>query len=629
MCGIIGYLSNTNESFDILWNGLFQLQNRGYDSVGITTVDCSHNFVTNKYVSEHLNNCLDLLQQNKINHKYNKSGIGHTRWATHGAPTINNSHPHTCLQNLFTIVHNGIIENYITLKKELTNNGFTNFKSETDSEIIVNLISMYYNIYKNTTKTIEEIIEITCSKLDGTYGIVILFKNKPGVLYCIRKGSPLLIGHNNYEAYIVSETSAFNNNIKQYYEITSQNVYTIYFNVHNILTIDNRLNIDNNITKTIVNNIIDISYKPYTCWMEKEILEQVESTNRALSFGGRILSNYMVKLGGLENYIDEIEKLNNLLIVGCGTSYYSSMVGVTYFKDLCNFENIEYVDGCEFNSDNIKKNKKTGIIFLSQSGETMDLIKCIEISKDKNCFLIGVVNVVDSQIARMVNCGVYLNAGREVSVASTKSFTSQCIVLSLISIWISQLQNINKLKRIEYIKSLRQLSNNIKYILTNKINILDNWVGSFINEPSCFVIGKEELLPIALEGSLKLKEVSYIHAEGISANSLKHGPLALIRDKFPVILLVKDDNNVIKLINCFEELKSRYATIFVITTSEKFNNYVNSNSNNKNCLYIEDNNSNFSNILINITLQCLSLKISKSKNISSDKPRNLAKVVTV
>ena len=337
----------------------------------------------------------------------------------------------------------------------------------------------------------------------------------------------------------------------------------------------------------------------------------------------------MVKLGGLESHIDEIKKINNLIILGCGTSYYSAMIGSMYFKELCNFENVEYIDGCEFTDKNIKQNKTTGIIFLSQSGETRDLMQCLDICKQKNCFLIGAVNVVDSQISREVDCGVYLNAGREVGVASTKSFTSQCIVLALISIWIAQLHNINKLKRVKYIQDLRQFSHLIDYILNEKISIMDTWVNSFINEPSCFLIGKEDMLPISYEGSLKLKEISYIHAEGKSPSSLKHGPLALIRANFPVILFVKEDNNVNKLINCYEELKSRNANIFSITTSKTYYEHVILKSNKENCLFIENTKNCFTNILMNIFIQYLSLKISKNKNYNPDKPRNLAKVVSV
>jgi glucosamine--fructose-6-phosphate aminotransferase (isomerizing) len=627
MCGIIGYLNNKKECFNILFNGLVQLQNRGYDSAGITTIDCSNNFITTKFASTERDDSLDLLKVTNINHKNNIIGIGHTRWATHGAKTDMNSHPHTCPNNIFTIVHNGIIENYQTLKKELYDNSYNDFKSETDTEVIVNYLSYLYSKY-NKIKSIEEIIQLTCLKLEGTYGLVILFNKTPTSLYCIRKGSPLLIGYNETESYVVSELSAFNNNVKQYYEITSDNLYTIK-NINNKIVITNSLNINQQTNKLNSKYLGTCTFEPYTGWMEKEIFEQIDSTNRALSFGGRLLSNNMVKLGGLEEHINDITQLNNLLILGCGTSYYSAMIGANYFKELCNFENVEYIDGCEFTEKNIKKNKLTGIICLSQSGETRDLMRCIEIGKQHDCFLIGVVNVVDSQISREVACGVYLNAGREIAVASTKSFTSQCIVLALISIWIAQLNDINKLKRVTYIQDLRQISHLIECILLNKLNELDLWVDSFINEPSCFLIGKDNLLPITFEGSLKLKEISYIHAEGISSSSLKHGPLALIRENFPVILFVKEDNNVNKLINCYEELNSRRANIFSITTSKKYYEHVILKTKKENCILIENTKNTFINIIINIFIQSLSLKISNKKNYNPDKPRNLAKVVTV
>lgn len=641
MCGIIGYINNKKECFNILFEGLIQLQNRGYDSAGITTIDCSNNFITTKFASTDENDSLCLLKTTNINHKNNIIGIGHTRWATHGAKTDMNSHPHTCQNNIFTIVHNGIIENYQTLKKELYDNSYSDFKSETDTEVIVNYLSyLYSKITVNATRDIsieiEKIISFCCSKLEGTYGLVILCILTPNIMYSVRKGSPLLLGYTNNEAYIVSEISAFNNNIKQYYELTSDNVYKIQLtnksnNNYREINISNTLKTNNKINNLNKQNF-ELSFEPYSCWMEKEIFEQIDSTNRALSFGGRLLSNNKVKLGGLESHIDEIKELNNLLILGCGTSYYSAIIGANYFKELCNFENVEYIDGCEFTEQNIRKNKLTGIIFLTQSGETRDLMRCIEIGKQNNCFLIGVVNVVNSQLSREVDCGVYLNAGREVAVASTKSFTSQCIVLSLISIWISQIQQNNSNiinKRIKYIQDLRQFSHLIEQLLTKQINILDNWVNSFINESSCFLIGKNDLLPICYEGSLKLKEIAYIHAEGISSSSLKHGSLALIKPNFPVIFFVKDDINVNKLINCYEELKSRKANIFSITTSKTYYNHCILKTNRENCLLIENTKNNFTNILMNICIQYLSFKISRLKNYNSDKPRNLAKVVTV
>jgi glutamine---fructose-6-phosphate transaminase (isomerizing) len=625
MCGIIGYLNSKNQCFEILYNGLEQLQNRGYDSAGITTIDVSNNFITTKYASTDENDSLELLKNTKNKHSNNIIGIGHTRWATHGAKTDINSHPHTCQNNIFTIVHNGIIENYQTLKNELYNNGYDKFKSETDTEVIVNYLSyLYSKKYNNTLEfiEIEKIINNCCSKLEGTYGLVILCNLTPNIMYSIRKGSPLLIGYNNNEAYIVSEISAFNNNVKQYYELENENVYKIKLsenlnNNNREIKISNSLKTNNELSNLSHNNL-ELSFDPYSCWMEKEIFEQIDSTNRALSFGGRLLSNNMVKLGGLENHIDNIKQINNLLILGCGTSYYSAMIGANYFKELCNFENVEYIDGCEFTEQNIRNNKSTGIIFLSQSGETRDLMRCIEIGKQKNCFLIGVVNVVNSQISREVDCGVYLNASREVAVASTKSFTSQCIVLSLISVWISQIQmNSHNIlnKRIKYIQDLRQFSHLIEQLLTNKINILDNWVNDFKDEQSCFLIGKNDLLPICFEGALKLKEIAYIHAEGISSSSLKHGPLALIKKNFPVIIFVKDDINVSKLINCYEELKSRNANIFSITTSKTFYNHCILKTNREKCLFIENTQNNFINILMNICIQYLSLKISQKKKI--------------
>jgi len=631
MCGIIAYINNSIDCYNIIYNGLKQLQNRGYDSAGITTIDSSGNFFTTKYASCENNDSLKLLGENSNLHINKKIGIGHTRWSTHGAKTDENSHPHTCMKNIFTIVHNGIIDNYQDLKSLLKKHDYSNFKSQTDSEVIANLLLMYYENNKDN-KNIENIIKDVCSKLSGTWGLVILCSKTPNTVYVTRKGSPLLIGKQENETYIVSEISGFCNKINEYFEVNNDDVYKISLNKNNSIDIDTLFG-NSEKTNVLENNFnSDLTCEPYYKWMEKEIFEQVDSTLRAISLGGRILSNCDVKLGGLEKYKDELLNINNLLILGCGTSYYASMIGKKYFEDNCNFKIINYYDGCEFTEYMIPIEGKTGIIFLSQSGETRDLIRCIDIGKNYNCFHIGVVNVVDSQIARDVHCGVYLNAGREVAVASTKSFTSQCIILALISIWFSQIQENISIRRTLYIKELRSLSQSIQNILTKKINLLDTWLHDFKNNSSCFLIAKGDLLPITYEGALKIKEITYIHAEGVSASSLKHGPLALIQNNFPVILYVADDANISKMINAYEELIARGAKIFSITNSKIYLNFLKNHSvkfNENNVIYLNNDFKIFINLLMNICTQYLAYRISVFKNIDPDKPRNLAKVVTV
>lgn len=627
MCGIIGFLSTKKDCFNFIINGLKQLQNRGYDSAGITTFDELGNFKTSKYASTMKIDSLDKLENDKI-HK-SKIGIGHTRWATHGSKTDNNAHPHTCYNNLFTIVHNGIIENYMEIKNFLKKNcDNLNFKSETDSEVIVNLLSYNYYNYKNLN--ISELIKKTCLELEGTWGLVILCSKNPNTIYVTRKGSPILISKQENEVYIASEISGFCGNVNDYFSLKNNDVCCIEIK-NNIIELSNLSKFEYQLNKKILNSDLQLTHYPYNHWMEKEINEQVESTLRAISLGGRILSNDSVKLGGLENFKNELTNIDNILLLGCGTSYYASLLGEIYFRNLCNFKYIKSIDGGEFEENLIPKDGNTCFILLSQSGETRDLYRCIQIGRNKKCFLLGIINVVDSQIARKVDCGVYLNAGREIGVASTKSFTSQCIVLSLVSIWFSQIKNNFKhISRI-YLSELRNLSLQIKSLFnSNEFEKLKIWANQLKDKNSCFLLGKGENIPITLEGSLKLKEITYIHAEGYSASSLKHGPLALIENEFPVIIFITDDKYISKMISCYEELNSRNAKIFCITNSNDFKEYFTlKNGNLNNMIFIDSCNSNYVNLLFNICIQKLAYNLSIVKEYNPDKPRNLAKVVTV
>ena len=627
MCGIIGFISNHQNCFNIIINGLKELQNRGYDSAGITTIN-NGNFSTSKYASNNKEDSLIKLESRSEIHK-SKIGIGHTRWATHGAKTDKNAHPHSCPDNLFTLVHNGIIENYMEIKKFLIKNyDKSNFKSETDSEVIVNLLS--YNYQNNKEISIPEVIKKTCSQLEGTWGLVILCSENPNCIYVTRKGSPILISKQENEVYIASEISGFCGNVIDYFSLKNNDVCSIGLNNSKIefSTLgDIKYESDKKIIKSDFKQIL----YPFNHWMEKEIYEQIDSTLRAISLGGRILSDNSVKLGGLEGFKNELSKMDNILLLGCGTSFYACLLGEIYFRNLCDFKYIRALDGGEFDEVMIPKNGNTCIILLSQSGETRDLYRCIQIGRNKKCFLLGIVNVVDSQIARKVDCGVYLNAGREIGVASTKSFTSQCIVLSLVSIWFSQINNNIKTTLRIYLSELRDLSLQIESLFnSNEFEKLNSWAEFLKDRNSCFLLGKGDNIPITFEGALKLKEITYIHAESYSASSLKHGPLALINNQFPVIIFITEDKYIPKMINCYEELVSRNAKVLCITNSNDFKQHFISKNNNLNdMLFIDSYNSNYVNLLFNICVQKLAYNLSIIKGYNPDKPRNLAKVVTV
>ena len=608
MCGIIAILGLENCN-TFLWNSLYQLQNRGYDSAGICTINkIENNFQTIKYASDNifaldkLKNNLNILDDNNI-------GIAHTRWATHGEKNDINSHPHLSSDNKIAIVHNGIIENYKEIKIFLQDKSIE-FKSETDSEVICNLISYYYR-----DNDIKQSINLALDDLQGTWSLVILCIDNPEKLFCTRHGSPLLIGINNNYAMISSEISGFCNKINNYFVLDNNDVCEIEKNSENLIKVNTEKKY---IKHTLKFNNIDLSPYPYQYWSLKEINEQIDSSLRAISLGGRLLSMNQVKLGGLDIFEDELKEIEHLILLGCGTSYYAGMLGSYYFKELCDFTTIQVFDGGEFDLKSIPKNGKTAFILLSQSGETKDLFRCIEIAKERNIFMIGIINVVDSMIAREVNCGCYLNAGREVAVASTKSFTSQVIILTMISIWFCQKKNENLESRKKLIKDLRRLYLDIEKITELSEDYFSNFINKIYKKQSLFILGRNKSYPIALEGALKIKEMTYIHAEGYSTNSLKHGPFSLLDDGFPVILIDIDPFYRSKVENTYEELKSRKAMIITIS------NYQNDLYENN--IIIPDNDS-YGSLLSVIVIQLLSYYIAKKKGINMDFPRNLAKSV--
>lgn len=607
MCGIIGVISNN--TIEIIKKGLIQLQNRGYDSVGISVME--DKFKTIKYASND-NDCFEKLFDNinKINNC--KIGIGHTRWATHGKKTDKNSHPHLSFNKNIILAHNGIIENYKSIKEMLLSNNYI-FNSETDSEVIVNLIDYYYNVEK---KDFEEILKNLEDELEGTWALVIMnldYKNK---LFCCRHGSPLLIGISDDCAIISSEKAALNNYVNNYFILNSNDICIIEDKSNNIV-----INTRNKyIYKEYKNQKNLLSPEPYKYWIEREINEQYESSLRAISLGGRLLNNSEVILGGLEINKEYLKSVENLVIIGCGTSFHSGMLSKYFFNDLCNFNSVSIIDGGEFDINDISKKEVTSIILLSQSGETKDIYDCLKIAQENNIFTIGIVNTVDSMIARETNCGCYINAGREMSVASTKSFTNQVIVLSMVAIWFSQIHNINENKREKYIKYLRQLPYDIKDILEN-IKI-DEKIIDLLDKKNIFILGKEKGEALSKEASLKIKEISYIHAEGYSSSGLKHGPFALLDKNMPVILLLLRNKFYAKNYSCYEEIISRESPVVII------NNYDIETCDEYKYLISIPYNEIYNELLAIIPLQIIAYKLSIKHNINPDKPRNLAKCVT-
>jgi len=622
MCGIFGIISIKKENiYKIIIAGLIQLQNRGYDSSGLCVLK-NRKLEVHKYASTNTDTSIDKLLNLHLTPNDGEDiyqGMGHNRWATHGMKNDANAHPHISNDHLFSIVHNGIIENYSEIKSFLLEKGFT-FYSQTDTEVIVNLISYYYQ--ENGDNNTFNAIEKTINTLHGTYGLIILSVNDPDKLYCVRNGSPLLVGKNDDSVIITSEQSGFCNLMNNYITLNNDDICVIQkTNLELFIKTSNTY-----LQKKVTFLNSELTPYPYPHWTIKEINEQPNVILNSINHGGRIKNGSEVKLGGLEQHTEALKDIQNIIILGCGTSYYAGLYGMYYFKSLGNFNTVQTFDGAEFNENDIPRIGKTAFILISQSGETKDLHRCIEIALNASILTIGIINVVDSLIAREVDCGIYCNAGKEVGVASTKAFTSQVVCLSMAAIWFAQIHNINETKRVKMISDLHNLSNDVK-ITIEKIDIQMKELSMRFDHDNLFLLGKGADEYIAKEGSLKIKEISYIHSEGYSASSLKHGPFALLDEKFPTIILNLDTKHTAKIMNCFEEVHSRNSPIIFITYNNNHNTH--NDVNNKCSVICVSENKSYSSLLGIIPIQLFAYYLSVKKGINPDKPKNLAKVVTV
>jgi glucosamine--fructose-6-phosphate aminotransferase (isomerizing) len=608
MCGIIGYLGGDKFTTYVL-SGLKLLQNRGYDSVGVSCVK-NGELCTEKYASNQVSDSLEKLD-NKLSTagiEWPECGIGHTRWATHGGKTDKNAHPHHDNKNRIALVHNGIIENFDEIKTRLLEKGHF-FISQTDTEVIAVLIGYFID----AGEPIETAIQSAIKELSGTWALVIIHKDYPNKLWITRNGSPLLLGLEDEYIMVASEQIAFHNYIKKYIVIENHDLIEI--------TKEDRLikynkNIHRYEVKEKLNAHIELKPTGHTHWLLKEIVEQSDAVTRAINNGGRIENNTCVKLGGLDASKSRLLEINHLIILGCGTSYHAGLWSLDIFKNFDIFHTVVVYDGAEFNVKDIPKIGSCGVILLSQSGETKDLHRCIQIAKDYDIITIGVVNIIDSLIARESDCGVYLNAGREVAVASTKSFTNQCAVLAMIAIWFSQNRGTCIEKRKKIINDIRKLPFQIQD-LCNNTDAIKMVAKNLKDKKSLFILGKGKEEAIAKEGALKLKEVAYIHAEGYSSSALKHGPFALIEPGSPIILLDIEDENREKNKNTYQEISARGAHVIKIS------------DNKTGCALSIDKNATFGGVLANIYSQLLSYFIAIENDYNPDFPRNLAKVVTV
>ncbi|KAL7066680.1 glucosamine--fructose-6-phosphate aminotransferase, isomerizing family protein [Cryptosporidium serpentis] len=613
-CGIVGYMGSGNAQ-SILIQGIEILQNRGYDSCGMSTLDGRGGLFTTKFASSDNGDAVEHIKNiSKDVHEHHNIGIAHTRWATHGGKTDLNAHPHQDYKNRISLVHNGTIENYLSLKEELVHKGI-HFLSETDTEVIANLIGSYLD----EGKGFSEAVESALSRLQGTWGIAVLHRDYPNVMILARHGSPLLVGVQSDHIYVASETSALANYTNQYVALQDGEIAVLSPEGIKKLVTPSRL-------IELQHEKIEPSPFPYSHWTMKEIFEQPHALARSLNFGGRISPyNNKVKLGGLDMHKNELSNIENLVILGCGTSYHAGIFAQLIMENICGFNTVSAKDASETQLTGYPK-YNAGIIAVSQSGETADTVKATIMADKLGIPKISVVNVVGSLLARTTGCGVYLNAGREVAVASTKAFTTQVLVLCLIAVWFAQNREINS--SLYNCNELLEAIHRVPISIGTTLQVKDQCeqiAKKLIGHKNIFVLGRGLGYPVAMEGALKIKEISYIHAEGYPGGALKHGPFALIdkSEGTPVFLIILSDEYTSLMLNVAQQVKARGAKVICITDNPQICQDVASE-----CIVIPSNGP-LTALNAVIPFQLIAYYLAVQQKIDPDKPRGLAKTVTV
>ncbi|PIE02769.1 MAG: glutamine--fructose-6-phosphate transaminase (isomerizing) [Acidobacteria bacterium] len=607
MCGIVGYIGPKKASA-VLLNGLKRLEYRGYDSAGFVVLN--KNKARRFRAVGQVKNLDSLVRGKKLPMS---CGIAHTRWATHGKPTEANAHPHSDHSGEFHLVHNGIIENHDVLKRQLQSEG-TIFQSETDSEVLVHLIAKFY------AGDLENAVRESLLRVEGTFGIAVVCKHEPGKIVCARRGSPVILGLGNGEMFVASDVSAIVNYTDQVIYLEDNEMAVLTSDEYQILSLDNKP--VNRESCLIDWELGDMGLGSYPHYMLKEIYEQPRTVENAIR--GRILVNEGVSvLGGLQACIKEIQKLKKLIIVSCGTSYHAGMVGRYIFDELTDLE-VEVEFASEFRYRKLRIDETAAVLAISQSGETIDTLAAVREAKRKGALTIGLVNVVGSTIARETDVGVYCHAGPEIGVASTKIFVSQLVILNLIALLIGRYGSVSLSEGIELLKAIKKLPGKIQEIL-EKTSKIQEMAEKFYQSTSFFFLGRQLHFPIALEGALKLKEISYIHAEGYAAGEMKHGPISLIEQQFPTFVIAPKDATYEKIYGNIQEIKARSGKILVI--AEEGDNQIQSICDE--VFYIPQTHHLLKPILSIIPLQLFSYYCADLRGCEIDKPRNLAKSVTV
>lgn len=606
MCGIIGYIG-TKKAKPILINGLLRLEYRGYDSAGIATVEKD-----GIKVIKEKGKIANLDAMDGINDLEGTIGIGHTRWATHGKPSAINSHPHYDNDKLFAVVHNGIIENYHDLRKFLEDNGYT-FLSDTDTEVIPNLINFYYKKENDFLKAVK----IACDDLKGSFALEILCKYYPDNMIVVRQDSPLVIGRGLDENYISSDIPAILSFTKDFYFLNDREFAVL--SRDNIDFYDNELNKIDKVVKSIEWNTASAEKDGYDDFMLKEIYEQPNAIRETI---GSKLSESKISFNDFEIKKEFLETINRIYIVACGTAMNAGLATKATFENFCKIPT-EVDIASEFRYRDPLIDEHTLCIYISQSGETADTIAALKLAKSKGAKTIAVANVIGSSITREADYCIYTHAGPEIAVASTKAYTSQVVLLNILALYFAEVLDRVLSSTIDSMKKeLLELPKKAEITLRNVAEV-KNFANIVYKETDMFFLGRGVDYYVASEGSLKLKEISYIHSESYAAGELKHGPIALIENDVTVIGIITNPNLVEKTISNIQEVITRGAKTLVIT-NQKINE-----SQFFKVINIPDTEPCLSPVLSIIPLQLLAYYISKEKGLDVDKPRNLAKSVTV
>ena len=610
MCGIVGYIGH-RDAYPILIKGLHRLEYRGYDSAGVALLD------QELKVYKKAGKVSDLENFVKDIPLKGTTGMGHTRWATHGAPSDRNSHPHSSGNRKLMIIHNGIIENYATIKEALIEKGHE-FKSDTDTEVLIHLVE---NIQEETKLDLKEAVRVALTQVIGAYAIVIMSSDEPDLLIAARKGSPMVIGVGKGEYFVASDATP----IVEY----TKNV--IYLNDNEIAMISR-----NNLLIKSIDNVVQTPYVHelelklemlekggFDHFMLKEIYEQPRSIRDCMR--GRIYPEQgRVQLGGLKEYAEKLKNIDRIIIVACGTSWHAGLVGEYLIEEYGRISvEVEYAS--EFRYRNPIISEKDIVIAISQSGETADTMAALGLAKEKGATIFGICNVVGASIPRITDAGVYTHAGPEIGVASTKAFTAQVTVLTLIALYIAQLKGtVSQSKLITLLTELNEIPDLIEQALKHNEEI-KTIAAKFKDARNFLFLGRGSAFPVALEGALKLKEISYIHAEGYPAAEMKHGPIALIDEEMPVVFIATKHSSYEKVISNIQEVKARGGQVIAIVTEgdtevKKMADHV---------IEIPQTDEAFLPLLATIPLQLLAYHIAVMRGCNVDQPRNLAKSVTV